>query len=65
MRDENFDILEVRVWLKEEDGQVLIGERFRRQDGRISVTWHVDPKSILGVVWVEDVKDTRSDVSAS
>jgi hypothetical protein len=29
------------------------------------VTWHVDPKSILGVVWVEDVRDTRSDVSAS
>jgi len=65
MRDESFGILEVRVWLKEEDGQVLIGERFRRQDGRISVTWHVDPNSILGVVWVEDVRDTRSDVSAS
>jgi len=44
---------------------VLIGERFRKQGGRITVTWHVDPKSILGVVWVEDVKDTRSDVSAS
>lgn len=65
MRDESFCILEVRVWLKEEDGQVLIGERFRRPDGRISVTWHVDPKSISGVMWFEDVRDTRSDVSAS
>lgn len=65
MRDESSGILEARVWLEEEGGQMLIGERFRKQDGRITVTWHVDPKSILGVVWVEDVRDTRSGVSAS
>lgn len=65
MRDESFGSLEVRVWLIDGNDRVLVGERFRRSDGRNSVTWHVDPKSILGVVWVEDVRDTRSDVSAS
>ncbi len=55
MRDETSGILEVRVWLKEADRQVLIGERFRKANGRIAVIWHVDPKSILGMVWIEDI----------
>lgn len=55
MRDESSGVLEVRVWLINGNGRVLIGERFRRPDGRISVAWQVDPKSILGVVWFEDI----------
>lgn len=57
MRDENSGILEARVWLKEEGGQVLIGERFLRQDGRVTVKWHVDPKTIHGVMWFEDISN--------
>ena len=64
MRDDSFGILEVRVWVIDGKGRVLIGERFRRPDGRISVTWHVDPKSILGVMWFEDVTNS-AEVSAS
>ena len=55
MRDESSGTLLARVWIKEPSGQVLIGERFRRHDGRIAVTWLVDPESILGVMWVEAV----------
>lgn len=64
MRDESFGILELRVWLIEGNDRVLIGERFRRPDGRISVTWHVDPKSILGVMWFED-NSNPAETSAS
>lgn len=45
MRNENSDILEVCVGVNEEGGKVLIGERFRKKDGRIPVRWHVDPKT--------------------
>jgi len=64
MRDEGCDILEARVWLKEADGQVLIGERFRRADGRVTVTWHIDPKSIFGMMWFEPVGN-ETDASES
>jgi len=64
MRDETSGILEARVWLKEADGQVLIGERFRKTDGRLTVTWHVDPKSIVGMMWFEPV-GSEIDASAS
>jgi len=57
MRDESFGILEVRVWLIDGNDRVLIGERFRKADGRLSVTWEVDPKSILGVMWFEDISN--------
>ena len=59
MRDERFGILEARVWILEADTQVLIGERFRRRDGRVAVTWLVDPKTILGVMWVESIDDAN------
>lgn len=59
MRDERFGILEARVWIMEADKQVLIGERFRRPDGGVAVTWHVDPKTILGVMWVESIDDAN------
>ncbi len=59
MRDERFGILEARVWIMEADKQVLIGERFRRPDGGVAVTWHVDPKTILGVMWVESIDDSN------
>ncbi|OHC59146.1 MAG: hypothetical protein A3D16_21680 [Rhodobacterales bacterium RIFCSPHIGHO2_02_FULL_62_130] len=65
MRDENSGILEVRVWVKDASGAVLIGERFRKQDGLLTMTWHVDPKSILGVMWVEEVNGNVGDASAS
>ena len=55
MRDETSGILEVRVWLSVADAQVLIAERFRKADGRIAVIWHIDPKTILGTVWFEDI----------
>ena len=64
MRDETSGILEVRVWLIDGNDRVLIGERFRTADGRISVTWHVDPKSTLGVMWFEDFSNP-AEVSAS
>lgn len=64
MRDDSSGILEARVWLRDADGQVLIGERFRRVDGRIAVIWHVDPKSVSGVMWVEDIGN-REEASAS
>ena len=65
MRDERFGILEARVWIMEADKQVLIGERFRRPDGGVAVTWHVDPKTILGVMWVEAVGGEEDNSSAS
>ena len=55
MRDESSGTLVARVWLREPSGQVLIGERFRGHNGRIAVTWHVDPETLLGVMWVEAV----------
>lgn len=64
MRDESFGILEVRVWLIEGNDRVLIGERFRRADGRITVTWHVDPKTIRRVMWFEHITNP-AEVSAS
>lgn len=64
MRDDSSGILEARVWLRDADGLVLIGERFRGVDGRITVIWHVDPKSVLGVMWVEDIGN-REEASAS
>ena len=57
MRDESFGILEVRVWLIDGNDRVLIGERFRKADGRIAVTWHMDPKSKFGVMWFEDMSN--------
>ncbi len=65
MRDESSGRLVARVWIKEPRGQVLIGERFRRHDGRIDVTWHVDPETILAVIWVEAVGDQEDNSSAS
>lgn len=65
MRDENSGILEARVWVKDASGPVLIGERFRKQDGLLTMTWHVDPKSILGVMWVEEVNGNEGNPSAS
>jgi hypothetical protein len=65
MRDESSGTLVARVWIKELGGQVLIGERFRRHDGRIAVTWHVDPETILVVMWVEAVGGEEGNPSAS
>jgi hypothetical protein len=59
MRDESSGLLEARVWIMEADKQVLIGERFRRRDGRVAVTWLVDPQTILGVMWVESIYDAN------
>lgn len=64
MRDETSGILEVRVWLIDGNDRVVIGERFRKADGSIAVIWHVDPKSISGVVWFEDMGN-QDDPSAS
>ena len=64
MRDETIGILEVRVWLIDGNDRVVIGERFRKADGRIAVIWHVDPKSIAGVMWFEDISNP-AEVSAS
>lgn len=64
MRDETSGILEVRVWLIDGNDRVVIAERFRKADGRIAVIWHVDPKSISGVVWFEDIGN-QDDPSAS
>lgn len=64
MCDETSGILEARVWLKEADGEVLIGERFRKPDGRVTVTWHIDPKTIFGMMWFEPVGN-ETDASAS
>lgn len=63
MRDETSGILEVRVWLIDGNDRVVIGERFRKADGRIAVIWHVDPKSVSGVVWFEDISN-QDDPSA-
>ena len=65
MRDESSGVLEARVWVKDASGAVLIGERFRKQDGLLTMTWHVDPKSILGVMWVEAVGEEEGNSSAS
>ena len=65
MRDESSGTLVGRVWIKELGGQVLIGERFRRHDGRIAVTWHVDPETIVAVMWVEAVGGDEDNSSAS
>ncbi|SEO28326.1 hypothetical protein SAMN04488103_1195 [Gemmobacter aquatilis] len=65
MRDESSGILEARVWVKDASGSALIGERFRKQDGLLTMTWHVDPKSILGVMWVEEVNGNGGNASAS
>lgn len=59
MRDESSGVLEARVWIMEADKQLLIGERFRRRNGRVAVTWLVDPKTILGVMWVESIDDAN------
>lgn len=64
MRDETSGILEVRVWRIDGNDRVVIGERFRKADGRIAVIWHVDPKSIFGVMWFEDISNL-AEVSAS
>ena len=55
MRDKGSGNLEARVWFKKADGQVLIGERFCEDDGSITVVWHTDPKSTLGVMWIEGI----------
>ena len=65
MRDESSGTLMARVWIRETSGQVLIGERFRGHDGRIAVTWHVDPESILVVMWIEAVGEEEGKSSAS
>ena len=65
MRDESSGTLVARVWIREPGGPVLIGERFRRHDGRLAVTWLVDPETILGVMWVEAVGGDEANPSAS
>jgi hypothetical protein len=65
MRDESCRTLVARVWIREPSGQVLIGERFRRHDGRIAVSWLVDPETILVVMWVEAVGGDEGNPSAS
>jgi hypothetical protein len=65
MRYESSGSLVARVWIREPSGQVLIGERFRRHDGRIAVSWLVDPETILVVMWVEAVGDQEDNSSAS
>ena len=65
MRDESCGTLVARVWIREPSGQVLIGERFRRHDGCIAVSWLVDPETILVVMWVEAVGGDEGNPSAS
>jgi hypothetical protein len=65
MRDKRSGTLVARVWIREPSGQVLIGERFRRHNGLITVTWHVDPETILVVMWVEAVGGEEDNSSAS
>ena len=65
MCDDNSDTLDARVWVKDADTPVLIGERFRRQDGVLTMTWHIDPNSISGVMWVEDIHRKMGKVSPS
>ena len=65
MRDESSGTLVARVWIREPSGRVLIGERFRRHDGRIAVSWLVDPETILVVMWVEAVGGDEGNSSAS
>ena len=65
MRDERSGTLVARVWIREPSGQVLIGEQFRRHDGSIAVSWLVDPKTILVVMWVEAVGGEEDNSSAS
>ncbi|MBL4929520.1 hypothetical protein [Fuscibacter oryzae] len=65
MYDETSGSLDARIWVKDADGPVLIGERFRGQDGLLTMAWHINPKSIFGVMWVEDIIDEKGNVSAS
>lgn len=65
MRDESSGTLVARVWIREPSGQVLIGERFRGHTGHFAVTWHVDPETILVVMWVEAVGEEEGNSSAS
>lgn len=63
MRDESRDSLEARVWIKQTGGPVLIGERFREVDGRSRMIWHVDPESIVAVLWIEFIDGEDGEVS--
>jgi hypothetical protein len=63
MAGENAHCLEARVWVNAADGPALIGERVRQKNGILTVIWHVDPETILGVIWVEIVGGIESQLS--
>lgn len=65
MRDESRNNLVARVWVKQTGGPVLIGERFREVDGRPRMIWHVDPESIVAVLWIEFIDGEDDEVSGT
>ncbi len=65
MSDENTISLDARVWVKDADSPSLVGERYRDEGGSLTMVWHVDPKTILGVMWIEAVGRGEGEVSAS
>jgi hypothetical protein len=56
--------LDSRVWVKARGRLILVGERYRLEEGKLTMVWHVDPTSISGVMWIEDTKGQKDVASA-
>ncbi|MDO8986348.1 hypothetical protein [Cypionkella sp.] len=64
MPEKTADRLEARVWVKKAEGDLLVGERVRGEDGALTMIWHVEPGMILEVMWIEIIGEEPTEPSA-
>lgn len=65
MSDESEAQLIGRAWGIQGPDRVLLGDRRRRPDGSVVMSWHVPPEEHRGVIWLENLEVDRDQGSAT
>lgn len=65
MRDEIKPVIIGRVWRDRDCAGEPLAEQHRLADGKVVVTWSVDPETLRGPVWLQVHEEEPGEASAS
>lgn len=65
MSDERKSHLIGRAWAIRGEGRVHLGDRHRRPDGSVVMTWHAPPEDHRGIILLENLDGASEDGSVS